>query len=82
MKSEQEILNETLEFNKRKMREYSDKLQEANRQLHEASLSNSKLAEDLLALQIEGERTKIELGSMIDQLNRSLAELQSNKSLL
>ena len=33
LKSEQEILNETLEFNKRKMREYADKLQETNRQL-------------------------------------------------
>jgi predicted nuclease with TOPRIM domain len=36
----------------------------------------------MLALQIENERMKIELRSIIDQLTYSVAELQSNKAFL
>jgi exonuclease VII small subunit len=36
----------------------------------------------MLALQIENERMKIELRSIIDQLTNSVAELQSNKAFL
>lgn len=34
MKNENEILNETLQFNQKKIKEYTDKLHELNRQIN------------------------------------------------
>lgn len=64
------------------MREYADKLQESNKQLQQASFTNAKHVQNMLALQFESERMKIELGSMINQLNHSMAELQCSKALI
>lgn len=64
------------------MKEYGDKLQEANRQIGESGAENKRLNEAILWAEADADRKRREYEGVVEQLARSIQELREDKANL
>lgn len=82
LKIEIDILNETLEFDKKKIKEYSEKIADNFKVIQELQLSKFQAEEKVAQVMHEKQSLVIEYQSIIKELNLKNKELTNNLTLL
>lgn len=82
LKMEIDILNETLEFDKKKIKEYSDKITDNLKTIQELQLSKFQSEEKVTQVMHEKQSLVIEYQSIIKELNLKNKELTNCLVLL